>query len=342
MPRSNPRPSRPPSPPPIPRELERRYGRAAARALAGMQRIATYTRGVIVAVRAGQFRVQVGHGATWQIEGHVSGHGVERRTAVVHTEARPTLYACLAAEREREALRQSPMGLPCAVSREDGLLFVLPQNRSFVFYDGAREVEKGVVELDTQEGPKVRAYTLGERPRLLSPEPLEPDPGACVLRACDLPPVPDALVSRYLATEIRVFDEHRRPWALVPSAEPAPERLTWPFPWQLHVLTAWNPLCVPLSLAENRTRQGRLIKQIARRGLRYWGAIGAEPESSGATMIEESLLVADLTREEAVTLGREHHQHAVFELVGSRLRVLGSREGRMLGERLVVARVSDA
>lgn len=68
-----------------------------------------------------------------------------------------------------------------------------------------------------------------------------------------------------------------------------------------------------------------------------FGALATEPEAGRDAWVEESLLVADLLREEAVDLGRAFHQHALFELRGSTLRLVGCRDARVLGERVVRA-----
>ncbi len=322
---------------PVPLPLLRTYGPIVGRVMAGLQRLPQLERGVILGVRAGQFRLRVGLGATWSIQAHVSGFEIDRGGSFSHSEEVRATRACPGAERERERLRQYPLGLPCRISEEDGLVFVMAPGAWSVLHDSARELDDGVVEMRTKEGVTLRAYRIVERPRHLGIEDLGPAPAGQVLRPCELPALPDPLVSHYLQTELRVTDEHRRTWAVRPAEESASERLAWPFPSQAHVLTAWNPLGVPLSLTENRARQGRLLKQLARRGHRYWGGIGTQPETSPGAWIEESLLVADLSRPEAVTLGRAYHQHALFELCGTNLRLIGCRDGRLLGERTVAA-----
>lgn len=322
---------------PVPLPFLREYGPTVGRVMAGLQRLPEFAEGVILGVRAGQFRLRVGLGAAWAIQAHVSGFEIDSCGEVFLADELRATLACPGAERERERLRRNPWGLPCRISEEDGLVLVMAPRKGYLLYATARELGDGVVGMRTREGWTMRAYRIAERPRHLGTEDLDPTPLGQVLRPCELPEVPDALVSDYLKTELRIADEHRRTWAVRPAEEPAPERLTWPFPSQAHVLTAWNPLGVPLSLSENRARQGRLLKQLARLGRRYWGGIGSHPESGPHAWLEESLLVADLSRPEAVALGRAYHQHAVFELAGSSLRLVGCRAGRLLGERRIAA-----
>lgn len=78
---------------------------------------------------------------------------------------------------------------------------------------------------------------------------------------------------------------------------------TWGF------VTAWNPGSVPLSLEENRRRQATLVRATSEMCKQTWPGRGVP--DAGDWIPEESLLVADLTADEALRLGRRFGQLAV-------------------------------
>ena len=99
------------------------------------------------------------------------------------------------------------------------------------------------------------------------------------------------------------------PFRIVP-AEPGtagawPEGLTPP----AFVITAWNPDSVLLSPQENHARHARLLAELGSRGLSWWPAVGRDPASSHG---EEGVLVSGIDEEEAIAIGRDHGQAAVF------------------------------
>lgn len=75
-------------------------------------------------------------------------------------------------------------------------------------------------------------------------------------------------------------------------------------------ITAWNPLGVELSRAQNQARQRRLIDELRGRGLSWIEGHGADPLAGWSD--EESLLVLGADRATACDLGRRHEQNAVL------------------------------
>lgn len=91
-------------------------------------------------------------------------------------------------------------------------------------------------------------------------------------------------------------------------------------PTPVHVITAWNPFSVELPIAENIERNSRLAERLEELPLLMFPAIG---QGSTSTWSEDSIAVIGLDRHDALELGREFEQHAIFEVTDDDLRVLG-------------------
>lgn len=88
---------------------------------------------------------------------------------------------------------------------------------------------------------------------------------------------------------------------------------------KIHVITAHNP-GRNLSDAENATRHRELQRRVAELcGVQSWPAVGGDVEW---THTEESVAVVGLTDEQAIALGRELEQEAVFAWTPQHLAVL--------------------
>jgi hypothetical protein len=79
-------------------------------------------------------------------------------------------------------------------------------------------------------------------------------------------------------------------------------------------ITAWNPGSRPLTAEENDARQAELLTTLRQRGLPWFDGSGIPDRSDWQP--EESVLVLDITTNEAVDLGTRFGQLAV--VVGQR------------------------
>lgn len=76
-------------------------------------------------------------------------------------------------------------------------------------------------------------------------------------------------------------------------------------------ITAWNPLSVVLSTAENKKRNDDLLSDLE--GYEVLTGRGQDPE--GQWLAEESFFIAAITPTEAIKLGKKYVQRAI--VVGS-------------------------
>jgi hypothetical protein len=74
-------------------------------------------------------------------------------------------------------------------------------------------------------------------------------------------------------------------------------------------ITAWNPASRPRSAAENQLRHAELVEAVVAGGWRHYPGAG-RPDRAG-WMPEDSLLVLDISSEEAAELGRRFGQAAI-------------------------------
>ncbi|MHB1710675.1 MAG: DUF3293 domain-containing protein [Acidimicrobiales bacterium] len=101
----------------------------------------------------------------------------------------------------------------------------------------------------------------------------------------------------------------------------------WPpeLPAPVHVITAWNPGSDRPGEHVNRTRQCALEADLGRRGLEVWPAIGRDPDSPHR---EESAAVCGLTEAEAIALGAQYSQDAIFSWTPIALLVISCVDSR--------------
>lgn len=86
---------------------------------------------------------------------------------------------------------------------------------------------------------------------------------------------------------------------------------TWPFRGPAFVITGWNPQGVALSDAEHQHINRRIANDIVDRGGRFLHGHGRSPDGEHA---EPSLIAWDITRDDAIDMGRKASQDAVFEV----------------------------
>jgi len=93
----------------------------------------------------------------------------------------------------------------------------------------------------------------------------------------------------------------------------------------LFVVTAWNPGDERPPAAENRRRNAELFDLIAERGWKCWAAVGssgeADDRASGPLWFEEGFVVAGMTVQDALELGRAFRQVAIFQLCADHRRM---------------------
>jgi hypothetical protein len=93
------------------------------------------------------------------------------------------------------------------------------------------------------------------------------------------------------------------------------------------VMTAHNPRGRMASDTANASAQARLAAELDRRGLTWWPAAGGDPSW---THVEPGAAVIDLDEADAVALGAEFGQDAIFVLTPADRRVVGCAESRVV------------
>jgi len=85
------------------------------------------------------------------------------------------------------------------------------------------------------------------------------------------------------------------------------------------VVTAWNPASVTRPREENELAQNRLIEAIESVGRPWLRVTGTSPDGS---WVEPSIAIGGMNRNDAVTLGKEYGQRAIFQLTRDELVVV--------------------
>ncbi|MCP3936489.1 MAG: DUF3293 domain-containing protein [Actinomycetia bacterium] len=94
----------------------------------------------------------------------------------------------------------------------------------------------------------------------------------------------------------------------------------WPVDVPLmFVITAFNPQSRVLSPDENLTLNERLKATLVQADMLHYPAVGRSADSSWA---EASFALVDIDRQQACALAIEFDQKAVFEVDGTRLRII--------------------
>jgi hypothetical protein len=93
------------------------------------------------------------------------------------------------------------------------------------------------------------------------------------------------------------------------------------------VITAHNPGGRVASDAENASAQARLLEELDRRGLTWWSAAGGDPSW---THVEASAAVIGIAEADAIVLGAQFGQDAIFVLTPADRQVVGCAERRIV------------
>jgi len=91
----------------------------------------------------------------------------------------------------------------------------------------------------------------------------------------------------------------------------------------IHIVTAFNPGGREAGVRANLRAQEELLRIVARRGLRWWPAVGRDPAGAHA---EISVAVAGLSDTQARSLGRRFGQDAVFAWSSASWRLLACED----------------
>jgi hypothetical protein len=92
------------------------------------------------------------------------------------------------------------------------------------------------------------------------------------------------------------------------------------------VITAHNP-GGRLSGADNAAAQTQLVAVLEERGLTWWPAAGGDPSW---THVEESAAVIGMDEADAIALGAQFGQDAIFVLTPADRQVVGCAQRRMV------------
>jgi hypothetical protein len=110
------------------------------------------------------------------------------------------------------------------------------------------------------------------------------------------------------------------PTTVSSGAYPDPEGRT------IFVITAHNPGGRTVPDGENALAQARLVAELERRGLTWWPAAGGDPSW---THVEASAAVVGLTEADALELGAQFGQEAIFVLTPYSRQVVGCADRRV-------------
>ena len=113
---------------------------------------------------------------------------------------------------------------------------------------------------------------------------------------------------------------------------PAPVALTTgEYPDQagraIYVMTAHNPGGQIASNAVNASAEARLATELERRGLTWWPAAGGDPSW---THVEPGAAVIGIDEADAIALGAEFGQDAIFVLTPAGRQVMGCADRRVV------------
>jgi hypothetical protein len=93
------------------------------------------------------------------------------------------------------------------------------------------------------------------------------------------------------------------------------------------VITAHNPGGRLAADADNAAAQARLVTELDERGLAWWPAAGGDPSW---THVEESAAVIGIDEADAIALGAQFGQDAIFVLTPADRRVVGCDRQRVV------------
>lgn len=119
----------------------------------------------------------------------------------------------------------------------------------------------------------------------------------------------EALLQAYLNTDYQVYPTPSQTLHIrINQHNPALDQFlkghqSWAY------ITAWNPNSKALPAAENEQRNRALIKELQTKGFTYYPGEGVPAE--GDWIPEASFLVIDLSKNNAIQMGRKHGQKAI-------------------------------
>ena len=93
------------------------------------------------------------------------------------------------------------------------------------------------------------------------------------------------------------------------------------------VITAHNPGGRVASGADNAAAQAQLVAELEKRGLTWWPAAGGDPSW---THVEDSAAVIGMDEADAIALGAQFGQDAIFMLTPADRQVVGCAERRVV------------
>jgi len=105
------------------------------------------------------------------------------------------------------------------------------------------------------------------------------------------------------------------------------------------VITAHNPGGGMASDAANASAEARLSAELDRRALTWWPAAGGDPSW---THVEASAAVIGMDEADAIALGAEFGQDAIFVLTPADRRVVGCADGRVAATGWSILHGADA
>jgi hypothetical protein len=92
------------------------------------------------------------------------------------------------------------------------------------------------------------------------------------------------------------------------------------------VVTAHNPAGRPASDATNAAAQARLVSDVRQRGLTWWPADGGD---ATWTHVEASVALIGIAEADAIALGAEFKQDAIFAFSTASRRVVSCTDARV-------------
>lgn len=122
-------------------------------------------------------------------------------------------------------------------------------------------------------------------------------------------PTEERLWASFLQTRLRIFYADSITEVVIGTEEPIPSTRTQREN-SLHVITAWNPRGAPLDPTENDRRQKEMQDGLDRSTFEWVPAAGVAEDGLWA---EASVAITGMTRQEAVQMGRQWDQEAIFE-----------------------------
>ncbi|MEE2857890.1 MAG: DUF3293 domain-containing protein [Planctomycetota bacterium] len=108
---------------------------------------------------------------------------------------------------------------------------------------------------------------------------------------------------------LRIVTDRHEAWAVMPVEEGITEG-GYLLPDPIHVVTAYNPDCIPHTEAENQRRHQEMDDWIHDHDLPLWEGTGFASDGGWS---EEGFALVGLSRMEALAVGRRWGQRAIWE-----------------------------